>query len=75
MMTNRLSFYDEMTGLVDEGRAVNIVYLDFSKVVSHNIFKEKLMGWMSRQSNRLKTGCTARSRGWRFMLRSVVGGQ
>lgn len=26
-----ISFYDEMTGLVDEGRAVYIVYLDVSK--------------------------------------------
>lgn len=28
---NLISFYDEMTSLIDEGRAVDIFYLDFSK--------------------------------------------
>ena len=35
-----------MTGLVDEGKAVNILYLDFRKAfdaISHNILKDKLL--------------------------------
>lgn len=35
-----------MTGFVDEGRAVDVVYLDFCKafsIVSHNILIDKLM--------------------------------
>lgn len=32
-MTHLINFYDEMTGLVDEGRAMDIVYLDFRKAL------------------------------------------
>ena len=51
-LTNLITFYDEgyfanpSTGLVDEGRMVDIVYLAFSKAVdtvSHNTLVEKLM--------------------------------
>jgi len=44
-LTSLIAFYDVMTGWVGEGRAVDVVYLDFSKAldtVSHNIVLGKI---------------------------------
>ncbi|KAJ7400182.1 RNA-directed DNA polymerase from mobile element jockey-like protein [Pitangus sulphuratus] len=53
-LTNPISFYDKVTYLVDEGKAVDVVYLDFSKAfdtISHSSLLEKL-------SARVVDGCT-----------------
>jgi len=44
-LTNQISFYDQVTYLLEEGNAVDAVYPDFSKAfdaVSHSILLEKL---------------------------------
>lgn len=45
-LTNIISFYEEIIGLVDQGRTLDIVFLDFTKAfytLSHKIITEKLV--------------------------------
>jgi len=71
-LTDLIAFCDGMTGWVDEGRAVDVVYLDLGKAldtVSHNILLQKLRkcgldewteGWIKSWLN--SEGCHQRCR-------------
>jgi len=55
-LTALISFYSQVTHLVDEGKAVEVVYLDFSKafdIVPHSTLLEKL-------ADHVLDGCTLR---------------
>ena len=45
-MTSKISFYDQVTHhLMDEGKAVGVIYLDFSNafdLISHSILLQRL---------------------------------
>ncbi|KAK4806776.1 hypothetical protein QYF61_005572 [Mycteria americana] len=85
-LTNLISFCDEVTGLVDEGRAVDIDYLDFRKAfdtVSHKILLEKPYGldeqtvrwienWLNGWAQRVVISGTKCS--WRQVTRRVPQG-
>ena len=80
-MTNLISFYDKVTCLVDEGKAVDVVYLDFSKafdIISHSILLKKLPAHvLDGCTLRWVTNCLA-GRAQRVVVNGVqssVGGQ
>lgn len=62
VLTNLISFYEQVTYLLDEGKVVDVVYLGFRKAFDtsfHSILLEKL-AWTDALFTGLKTGWMVR---------------
>ena len=50
--TNLVAFYDGITSWVDEGRAVHVIYLDFSKALRYILVAKLIKCWIEEWTGR-----------------------
>ena len=78
-LADLIAFYAEMSGFVGEGRAVDVIYLDFSKAfdtVLHHVLVPKIRCYSleAEQLDSKITGWVVGLRGWWLMDHTLTGG-
>src|SRR6218665_3866993 len=79
-LTNLLEFFEEVYDRIDEGKPVDIIYLDFAKAfdkVPHKRLAKKLQGCGIRGQALIgfKAGCRGEGKRWTLVTNILAGGQ
>ena len=76
-LTNLLGFFEEVYERIDEGKPVDVIYLDFAKAfdkVPHKRLAKKLQGW-GRHLIGFKAGYQMEGKRWALVTNILAGGQ
>ena len=79
-LTNLLEFFEEVYERMDEGKPVDVVYLDFAKAFDKVLIKDwpknyKHVELEGRHLLAFKAGCRVEGKRWALVTNILAGGQ